>query len=281
MRVAAVARQRPAFYLTAMANPETRKCPACGAESTGRFCSTCGAPLGGAACAQCGAKLSARARFCPECGAPVGGAAARAGTGVAPNQRAAWIVAGLCLVALLVTVIVVVTRRTAAPAAPAAAAGAGGAGEPATTDLSTMPPTEQANRLFDRVMRAEEAGDTAQVSFFAPMAIQAYQMLGANLDADQRLHVGLLDLAVQNPAGATAQADTILRSDRTHLYGLLLRVRVAQAKGDAAAERRALQAYAAAYDAERAKQLPEYAEHDQLLLQTRDLATRGAGVAKR
>ena len=261
-----------------MANPDTRKCPACGAESTGKFCSTCGAPLGGAGCATCGAKLSARARFCPECGTPVAGArAARGGSGVAPNQRAAWIVAGVCLVALLVTVVVVVSRRAAA--APAAAGAAAGSGEPATTDLTQMPPSEQASRLFDRVMRAEEGGDTAQVTFFAPMAIQAYQMLGANLGPDERLHVGLLDIAVKDPAGATAQADTILRTSRTHLYGLLLRARVAQATGDAAAERRALQAFATAYDAERAKNLPEYAEHNQLLLETRDLATRGAGTA--
>ncbi len=263
-----------------MANPETRKCPACGAESTGRFCSTCGAPLGSAACSSCGAKLSARARFCPECGTPVAGERARRGTGIAPNQRGAWIVAGVCLVALLVTVIVVATRKSATPAAAATPAGAPGAGEPATTDLSTMPPAEQASRLFDRVMRAEEGGDTAQVAFFAPMAIQAYQMLGANLDPDQRLHVGLLDLAVRDPAGATAQADTILRANRTHLYGLLLRARVAQAKGDAAGERRALQAFAAAYAGERAKNLPEYTEHDQLLVQTRDLATRSAGGAR-
>jgi hypothetical protein len=261
-----------------MANPETRKCPACGAESTGKFCSTCGAPLGGAGCASCGAKLSARARFCPECGTPVGGARpSRGGAGVAPNQRGAWIVAGVCLVALLVTVIVVVSRR--APAAPASTGAAAGVGEPATTDLSQMPPSEQASRLFDRVMRAEESGDTAQVSFFAPMAIQAYQMLGANLGPDERLHVGLLDLAVKDAAGATAQADTILRSNRSHLYGLLLRTRVAQATGDATAERRAMQAFAAAYDAERAKNLPEYAEHNQLLLETRDRATRGAAAA--
>jgi hypothetical protein len=262
-----------------MANPETRKCPACGAESTGKFCSTCGAPLGGSACATCGAKISAHARFCPECGTPVGGAGgARGGSGlagVAPNQRAAWIVAGVCLVALLVTIVVVVGRR--APAAPAQAAPAG-VGEPATTDLTRMPPSEQANRLFDRVMRAEEAGDTAQVTFFAPMAIQAYQMLGTGVGPDERLHLGLLDIAVKDAAGATAQADTILRGSRTHLYGLLLRVRAAQAKGNASAERSALQAFAANYDAERAKNLPEYAEHAQLLAQTRDLATRGAGA---
>jgi RNA polymerase subunit RPABC4/transcription elongation factor Spt4 len=261
-----------------MANPATQKCPACGAESTGRFCSACGAPLAGAACAKCGAQLSARAKFCPACGAPSGGGAA-ARPLIAPNQRAAWIVAGVCAIALIVTVVVVVARR--APTAPGEAA-ASGAGAPATTDLSQMSPAEQATRLFDRVMRAQESGDTGQVTFFAPMAIQAYQMLGPGLDPDARLHVGLLQLAVKNPAGARAQADTLLKGSRTHLYGLLLKARAAEASGDAATARSALQAFVANYDAERAKKLPEYAEHDQLLIETRDQATRGAGAtAKR
>jgi hypothetical protein len=260
-----------------MANPATQKCAACGAESTGKFCSTCGAPLGGAVCAKCGAKLSAGSRYCPECGTPVGAAAAVHGAaGVAPNQRAAWIVAGVCVVALIVTIVVVVGRR--APTVPAEGGTATGAGAPATTDITQMPPAEQASRLFDRVMRAEEAGDTAQVNFFAPMAIQAYQMLGAGLGADERLHVGLLALATGNPAGATAQADTILKGSRTHLYGLLLKARIGEATGNASAARSALQAFAANYDTERAKNLPEYAEHNQLLLETRDQATRGAGA---
>ncbi len=253
-----------------MANPSTQKCPACGAQSSGKFCNNCGALLGGASCAKCGAALSARSKFCPSCGTPVPGAAAGAG----PSQRTAWLVAGVALVALLVTIIVVVTRKP--PAAAGEAAAPAGAGNEATTDITQMPPAEQASRLFDRVMRAEEAGDTAQVTFFGPMAIQAYQMLGAGLGPDERLHVGLLDLAVKDPAGATAQADTILKGNRTHLYGLLLRERVAQAAGNTAAEQRALQAFAAAYDAERAKNLPEYAEHNQLLIETRDLASRAS-----
>jgi len=258
-----------------MANPATQKCPACGAESTGKFCSTCGAPLAGAVCPKCGAKLSARAKFCPACGTPSGsGAAAR--PLIAPNQRAAWIVAGVCVVALIVTVVVVVARR--APAAPGETA-ASGAGAPATTDLSQMSPAEQATRLFDRVMRAQESGDTGQVTFFVPMAIQAYQMLGAGLDPDARLHVGLLQLAAKNPAGARAQADTLLKGSRTHLYGLLLKARAAEASGDAATARSAMQAFVSNYDAERAKKLPEYAEHDQLLIETRDQASRGALAA--
>jgi hypothetical protein len=263
-----------------MPNPVSQKCPACGAESTGKFCSTCGAPLGGAACGKCGAKLSARAKFCPECGTPAGGGAAVRPL-IAPNQRAAWIVAGVCVVALIVTIVVVVARRAPTAAGEAAGPAPAGSGAPATTDLSQMTPAEQATRLFDRVMRAQESGDTAQVTFFAPMAVQAYQMLGAGLDPDSRLHVGLLQLAAKNPAGARAQADTILQTSRTHLYGLLLKARAAEASGDAATARSALQSFVANYDSERAKNLPEYAEHNQLLLETRDQATRGPGTSRR
>jgi hypothetical protein len=181
--------------------------------------------------------------------------------------------------ALIVTIVVVVARR--APTAAAEASAAGAAGAPATTDLSQMSPAEQATRLFDRVMRAQESGDTGQVNFFAPMAVQAYQMLGGDIDPDARLHVGLLQLAAKNPAGARAQADTLLRGSRTHLYGLLLKARAADATGDAATARAAMQSFVTNYDAERAKNLPEYAEHDQLLLETRNRAARGPLAARR
>ena len=75
-------------------------------------------------------------------------------------------------------------------------------------------------------------------------------------------------------AGATAQADTILRGSRTHLYGLLLKVRAAELSGEAAGARRALRAFAAAYQTERAKSLPEYDMHNQLLLDTKTQAER-------
>ena len=254
-----------------MATPATQKCPACGASSTGKFCHACGSALGAGACAKCGATLSPRSKFCPECGAPSG----RAG-GLRPADRTAWVVAGISLVALLVVVVVMVARRgTPTVAAPEAAA-ASSVG-PGTTDLTQMSPKEQADRLFDRVMRESEAGQPDSVKLFAPMAIQAHEMLGAALDADGRLHLGLIHLAVGETAAARAQADTILRGSATHLYGLVLRIRLAEAAKDNAATQRALRAYAAAYASERAKNLPEYAQHGQLLVETKDLADRTAG----
>lgn len=251
-----------------MAPDTTHKCPSCGAESTGKFCNACGASLSGGVCGSCGAKLTGRGRFCADCGAATGQVG-----GARSGDRTPWIVAGVAVVALVVTLVVVVARSGAPTQQAASAPGTAGA----IPDLAQMSPREAADRLFDHVARAESNGDTAQVAQFAPMALQAYATLGADLDPDARLHIGLIHLAVRNAASATAQADTILRGSRTHLYGLLLKVRAAEVSGDAAGTRRALRAFAAAYQAERAKSLPEYDMHNQLLLDTKTQAERGAG----
>ncbi len=174
--------------------------------------------------------------------------------------------------------VVAVVARGGAPTQQAEG-GATGSSAGAIPDLAQMSPREAADRLFDHVARAESNDDTAQVAQFAPMALQAYAMLGTNLDADARLHIGLIHLAVRDAAATRAQADTILRGSRTHLFGLYLRVRAAEVTADTAGLRRALQAFGAAYDAERAKNLPEYGMHGQLLTDTKSQADRGAGGA--
>jgi hypothetical protein len=248
----------------------TVKCPACGAQTSGKFCSECGAPLGERTCASCGAKLPARAKFCGECGTPVGGGARGLSAAARPlprGDRMAWYVAGLAVLALLVVVVVVVGRKSAAPAAA-------GSPERATTDLSTMSPREQADRLFNRIMTLHEAGKADSVSFFAPMALQAYASLGAAMDADARLHLGLVQLAIGQADGAAAQGDTIIRGARTHLFGWLLEGQAALEARDSASARRAFRTYLQNYQAERGKNLPEYAEHGTMLQEARDEAER-------
>ena len=264
--------------------PDTQKCPNCGASSSGKFCSECGAALAPAACRSCGAKLSARAKYCAECGEPVGRAARGAASAAAPATRAgtvdrlAWYVAGVCVLALLVVVVVVVAKKSAQPPAATAAQGASPEGARATTDLSTMTPREQADRLYNRIMTAHEAGDSSQVSFFAPMALQAYANLGGNLDPDARLHLGLVQLAIGATVAAAAQGDTILKGAPSHLFGWLLKARAAEAQGNTAQARRAYDAFVRNYDAELAKNRPEYQEHAQMLQDTRSRAQR-AGAA--
>lgn len=95
-------------------------------------------------------------------------------------------------------------------------------------DLSAMTPIQAANRLFNRVMGANQQGNTEQVEFFLPMSITAYEQ-AEPLDAD-----GLYDLStLYRLAGRTDEAiaasQRILDATPTHLFGL-------QAAGEAHAQ---------------------------------------------
>jgi hypothetical protein len=228
-------------------------CPTCGAQATGKFCHNCGAALGKRACARCGAALSGGARFCHGCGAPTAGAGA-----ATPGRTAGipWFLVGGAVVVLLVIVAVVQLN----PGTPPPAAGAPAAQPAGPVDLSQLTPREAADRLFDRVMISREAGKLDTAAFFAPMALRAYSMLEEQ-DADARFHIGLLEVAAGNPAGAEAQADTLALTVPTHLYAFMLRADAARARGDTAAARRADQAFLQNYEAEIAANRPEYAPH--------------------
>lgn len=248
--------------------------------SSGKFCSECGAPLGPVACAGCGAKLPPRARFCSECGTPVAGAARAPAARAQPlprSDRMSWYVAGVAVLALLVVIVVLVARRSGPAAGAEAAAPASGPGR-ATTDLSSLTPRQSADMLFNKIMTLHEAGKTDSVTFFAPMALQAYAMLGSDLDADARLHLGLIELAIGQPDPAAAQGDTILRAAPKHLFGWLLEARAAQEANDTAAMRRSMRTFLRNYQAERAKNLPEYTEHAQMLQEARDQAEQLVGA---
>jgi len=127
-------------------------------------------------------------------------------------------------------------------------------------DISQMSPEEQARRLFDRVVGLAERGVQDSVRFFLPMALGAYAQLPA-LDLDARYDIGVLHLAGSDGAGALAQADTILRTVPTHLYGFMLRARAYELARDAPRARRAYAGFLRYETAERARRRPEYTEH--------------------
>src|SRR2546425_11095213 len=186
-------------------------------------------------CHACGAHLSPTARFCHRCGAAV------ATTG-APGWRAGfpWALAGAALGALVTVVAMrgvgagAGNRERGAEPTEAAAPGP----RTAAPDISQMSPEERANRLFNRVMILAEAGKNDSVLCFLPMALGAYAQL-PSLDADARYHVGLLQLAGGDVAGALAQADTIQRAVPNPLFIYVLRAHAYQAQGNMAQERRA------------------------------------------
>lgn len=234
-------------------------CPGCGRPTTGNFCSHCGTPLKGATCPACDATLSAGARFCHVCGRPMG---ARRGAGpVLP-----WAIAGAAVVALGGGFLYLNGRDAAPPAAAQQASpfAGGAAGGRAAPDISSMTPREQADRLFERIVMAHERGDTGEVRFFRPMALQAYQQL-APLDHDARYHVGLIHTLTGNPEAALAQADSITADEPGHLLAAMLRQRAAIALGDAAGGRMAYRDFLASYEAEVAANRPEYQAHEPVI----------------
>jgi len=253
-----------------MTNAPPTTCVACGAAMTGRFCAACGAPRDGTLCAGCNAPLPRGARFCSSCGREVGsgregGTAAAARTG---GERTPWIIAGAALAALLGVLLLMISRGSPTPTvaaqpgdAPSESGGMSGpAAEGAPPDISNMSPRERFDRLYNRVMRAAQAGDEATVTRFAPMALMAYGQLDS-VDADARYHAALLEVHTGDVTGPSALADTILARQPGHLFGYIILGTVARWRKDDKALAQAYAGFLAHYDAEMKAARPEYADH--------------------
>lgn len=252
----------------------TVQCPRCGKPARGRFCGECGAPLAQAACPSCRTILSAGARFCHVCGAPLaaGRRAAAAPRPFGAAGIAPWLAAG----AVVVVAVIIAALRMPGDRPVAAPAGAA-AGPTSAVDISQMTPRERADRLFDRIVRAAEAGDTAQVLQFQPMAVTAYGMLGG-LDSDARYHVGLIHALAGDLDAARAQVDSLRTEVPNHLLGAMLEYTVARLAGDPDGQRRAYRAFLDAYDAEMASPREEYVAHEQAIRAFRTAALEEVGA---
>jgi hypothetical protein len=136
-----------------------------------------------------------------------------------------------------------------------------------------MPPREQADRLFNRVMTAHESGDSAEVSFFKPMAVQAYAMLGG-LDFDARYHVGLMHAVTGDAESARIQLDSLTQESPNHLLAAMLRATLGQLSGNEQERREAYRAFLDAYDDEIASAKREYMDHQGAIQAFREQAQR-------
>lgn len=140
-------------------------------------------------------------------------------------------------------------------------------------DISQLSPQERADRLFNRVMALNSEGKTDSVLFFAPMAIEAYRMLGP-MNADQRYDLGrIAEVAGALPL-ARAQADSIVSENPNHLLGLILGARIAQLEKRDSDRKSFAARLISAYPQESAKKLPEYERHA-------DDITNGLAAARR
>jgi hypothetical protein len=214
---------------------------------------TGGAP--GTYCSACGARLNEGATFCHKCGAKRGAPFSQRGASALMPLA----ITGFALVALAVLVATQFLGKSSpvASAPPAAGAAMG----PGAVDIGAMSPQEQADRLFNRVMQYSSSGKDDSAKFFAPMAISAIEAL-APLSLHQHYDLGLVGLAAGDAGFAAAQSDTILKSQPTHLLGLVLGARAAEARGATAARAAFEKRLVAAEPAERARNLPEYQDHD-------------------
>jgi hypothetical protein len=215
--------------------------------------------------------------FCSDCGEPTGHRPAKGAAAYLP-----WVLSGLALVAFAIALTLFIQGQTAVRvgdmpptgALPVAervnpdgtpVGGAAGAG-PGGIDLGSMSPRQAADRLFDRVMREDEAGNEAQAQQFATMAMQAYGMLPpAEIDLDARFHLGLLNLVLDDPDASDREADLMLAVDSQHLLAFALQARAAGLRGDTAAQQAAYTMFLDALPAGLASGNPEYAMHDNML----------------
>jgi hypothetical protein len=243
------------------------KCYLCQTETPGAYCPACGAPAAGAACSACQTGLLAGARFCTGCGTPVRAA----------NSHLPWYLAGAAVVGLIV-VLLFPSIRPGANATPTfgPAMGADAGEMTGRAAPLTGTPREQADRLFNRVMQAQAAGDNDQVAFFLPMAVLAYRQAGT-LDTDGLYHLCLLETASGDPTSGLETAEMILSGAPDHLLALAAAAQAADALKDRAGAKRYYERFLAAFPEERGKPLAEYMDHSGIFTAYRDEAEKYLG----
>lgn len=179
----------------------------------------------------------------------------------------AWILAGTAaLVALLVVVWRVGGARPTVPDMGNAGNIQGAEDRLAgrAPDISAMSPRQRFDRLYERVVRAAEAGDSLTVVQFAPMALGAYALLDT-VNSDARYHAAMIQLTIGEVATALALADTIQATAPEHLFADIIRGEAADRQNDTAGLTRAYQRFLDHFDRELRAGRIEYEEHRPIL----------------
>lgn len=230
---------------------KSKQCPACGKPASGKFCNHCGASLDGSA--------------------PWGAQAI-----------AAWSALGLSILALFTALLALFGRGLDA-GQPVAMSGqptvsaSPSVGKP--IDLASLTPRQAADRLFNRVMTASESGNIEEARRFAPMALQAYELV-ETLDNDARFHVALIHLTAGDAKSARVQIDQLKKAVPNHLLALMLEHEIAERNGNRDGAARAYKTFLTAYGVEIAAGRVEYDEHRGGIERFRQAAQAGAAAQK-
>ena len=231
--------------------------------------------IGVSVCPACGEENKVSARFCQACGRSVA-----AGDGGRFNAQTltvigAGLVTLLALGALFSTVIDTSTNTggNSAVTAPARTASTP-AGQP--PDLSTMTPREAADRLFNRVMMADEQGLADEVAQFAPMAVAAYDRL-ESLDTDALYHLGMIHAAAGDVDRARDATERLKAIVPKHLLVSVIEHRLATDTNDQDKAERAIDQFKANYAEEINVDRFEYDHHRRVIDLFREQIGMNAG----
>ena len=250
------------------------KCPQCGVDAAGKFCAECGAAIREPSCPSCRETAPAGASFCIFCGTPL--RRRRPAAASAGGRRVLWASGVFAGVLIIGAGYWALERDDPGDAPPPDPAGGlvPAAGTP--PDLSSMTPREAADRLYDRIMRAASAGDTAEALAFLPMALDAYD-LTVPLDADGHYHVSLLHALGADYEMAREAAERALADTPNHLLLLGAAARAAAELGDDDRANGYYARFREAWDSEQARGLEEYSMHAIPLAEMREAAEARAG----
>lgn len=184
-----------------------------------------------------------------------------------------WWAAGAMMVVLVMILALPILR----PEEPARPVVGGGAPSAATTDISNMSPGEAASRLYDRVMRAASANDTAQVQMFLPMAIDAHEM-AKPFSSDEAFHLSSLQRMALRNDEALASAQEALTLDPNHLLLLYTAGEAARAAGQTELATEFANQLLEVWDEEMASGKEEYDLHGGMMDDIRAFAESGGGA---
>ncbi len=201
----------------------------------------------------------------------MGTAALAAGVGpgrpppVISSKTLGWVTAAVFGLSLMLMIVLPGLRNgSASPAGASVPPPVTPQGNPQAVDLNTMTPREAADRLFNRIVAAQEVGDSVEMVSFLPMAVAAYER-AQPLDADGSFHLSLLQRLSLDFAGARATAEAVLVGRPDYLLALHAAAEAARAEGDMDAARTYFQRFAEKYDSERAGGDQDYQIHELLL----------------